>query len=133
MSSRPDIRLSNVDLPQPLGPTNPTNSPSWILRLHPSRAVTRDAVVLSNTLATSRISMMGSALLSFAITIVPNFQNLPMFRHSLGDNFVIAYFALQAPDLCKPFIFSLNSALGYSHRISHTFFTCQAVWYHFCK
>jgi len=30
ISSRPAIIRSNVDLPQPDGPTSTTNSPSWI-------------------------------------------------------------------------------------------------------
>ena len=36
--SRPDTTLNSVDLPQPEGPTNETNSPGWIASVVGARA-----------------------------------------------------------------------------------------------
>src|SRR6266850_4083221 len=60
--SRPAMILSNVDLPQPLGPTRQTNSPSAMRSVTSSSAWTFSVLVRNHFETCSRTSLEGTVL-----------------------------------------------------------------------
>jgi hypothetical protein len=58
--SRPDTRVSVVDLPHPVGPTTAQNSPGWIARLKSRSAVKTPPFGVRNRFVTFRSSIAGN-------------------------------------------------------------------------